>query len=225
MFRIQSFILISTIILFVAACSLKAAAEPEIAFVLKVSGNAKIKSGTSNWTDLTKGSRLRSGDQIRTGANTLVAIVFLDDKTMLKIRSDSDVRLQGDKNQKGIAKKIAMDIGQIWTRVTPGGAGFRLETPSGVAAVKGTEFYGIIDSNGETFIIGIDGFIEFFNDLGSILVGKGQTGGAAKGQKPTVKTSEQVDEWAKSDVIEELDLEFKNPEGAKKHLKIKYKQK
>ncbi|MBN2355590.1 FecR domain-containing protein [candidate division KSB1 bacterium] len=202
-----------------------AALDPEIAFVLKVTGNAKVKTESTHWTDLSKGMRLHSGDQIRTGANTLVAIIFIDDKTMVKIRSDSEIRFTGEKVQKGIAKKLAMDIGDMWARVTPGGAGFRLETPSGVAAVKGTEFYGITDSSGETIIIGIEGFIEFFNELGSILIGKGQTGSAAKGGKPVLTETPSFDDWAKTDTIDELDIEFENSEGVKKHLKIRYKQK
>lgn len=197
----------------------------EIAFVLKVSGNAKFKSEKTNWMDISKGTRLRSGDQIRTGANTLVAIIFIDDKTMLKIRSDSEIRLHGEKEQKGIAKKLAMEFGEIWTRVTPGGAGFRLETPSGVAAVKGTEFYALTDRSGHTTIIGIEGFVEFFNELGSVLIGKGQTGSAAKGDKPSLSPTQSFEDWAKQDVVDELDIEFQNSEGAKKHLKIKYKQK
>jgi len=202
-----------------------AAPSPEIAFVLKVTGNAKFKTEKANWTDLVKGTRLHSGDQIRTGANTLISIVFIDDKTMLKIRSDSDVRLQGEKNEKGLSKKLMMDVGQMWARVTPGGAGFRLETPSGVAAVKGTEFYGITDAAGVTMILGIEGFVEFFNDLGTVLVGKGQTGQAAKGDKPSLSPTQPFDDWAKTETIEELDMEFKNPEGVNKHLKIRYKQK
>ncbi len=197
----------------------------EIAFVLKVSGNAKFKTEKTNWTDLSKGTRLRSGDQIRTGTNTLVALVFIDDKTMVKIRSDSEIRLQGEKEPKGISKKLAMNFGDLWARVTPGGAGFRLETPSGVAAVKGTEFYALTDRAGNTTIIGIEGFIEFFNELGSILIGKGQTGSATKGGQPSLSPTQSFDDWAKQDVVDELDIEFQNSEGAKKHLKIKYKQK
>ena len=161
-------------------------APAEVAFVLKVSGDTKFKRGSADWAVLKKGSRLYDQDLIRTGANALVAIVFLDDKTMVKIRSDSEVKIETSKTAKGLHKRVIMEMGQIWSKVVPGRGGFQLETPSGVAAVKGTEFYGLIDENGETVIIGIEGIVEFFNELGSVLVKKGDTRRASKRSMPCV---------------------------------------
>lgn len=194
----------------------------EVAFVLKVTGEAQVKSSAADWSPLKKGARLHNQDQIRTGANGLVAIVFLDDKTMMKIRADSEVRIETTTTEKGLHKRVLMEMGQMWSRVVPGRGGFQLETPSSVAAVKGTEFYGMIDENGETVIIGIEGIIQLYNQLGSVLVKKGETGRAAKRSQPEVTATTEFDNWAAEDEVQELDLEYQNEAGEKKHLKIRY---
>jgi hypothetical protein len=198
----------------------------DLALVLKVTGDAKVKAGYRNWSQLAKGQRLNSGDKIKTGDDALVALIFTDDKSMLKIRSDAEVSLGGERTSKGITKRLAMDVGQMWAKVNPKGAGFRLETPSGVAAVKGTEFYGVVDSFGNTTIIGIDGLVELLNEFGSVLVGKGQTGQITKGEKPDVGGSGQFDDWSDMDQKEGLiEIEFENADGMKKQLEIEYRQK
>jgi hypothetical protein len=199
-------------------------ASEEVAFVLKITGEARVKTGNADWTLLKKGMRLHNQDMIRTGANALVAIVFLDDKTMMKIHADSEVKIVTNKTDKGLHKRIIMEMGQMWSKVVPGRGGFQLETPSGVAAVKGTEFYGLLDENGQTVIIGIEGIVELINELGSVLVKKGETGRSAKGSVPTVGATTGFEDWASDDQVQELDLEFQNDTGVTKHLKIKYKK-
>ncbi|MBN1540936.1 FecR domain-containing protein [candidate division KSB1 bacterium] len=208
-----------------AAPSPSSSAEKDIALVLKVKGEAQVKLNSRPWQSLQKGSRLSSGTEIRTGHDALVALVFTDDKSMMKIRQDSQVLLKGQRDQNQIRKQIAVDLGAIWARITPGGAGFRMETPSGVAAVKGTEFYGIVGPDGVTIIIGIRGLIELFNETGSVLVGAGQTGTATKDQIPELQMTQQLDNWAEEDnLVRELEIEFQNEKSETKTLKIRYRE-
>jgi len=197
----------------------------EMALVLKVTGDAKIKSQMQDWSTLKKGGRISNGDRIRTGENALVSLVFIDDKTLMKIRANSEVEIAGDKVSKGISKKLAMQVGEIWNKVTPNGAGFRIETPSGVAAVKGTEFYTIVDNQGQTFVFGIDGLVQLLNEFGEALVGKGQMGFAKKGDKPNTTTATSLPDWGMADENQELDIEFQNSDGTKKQLQIRFKKK
>lgn len=202
-----------------------ALASRDVALVLKVKGNARLKSPRRNWSMLKKGKRLQGGDKVRTGEESLVAIVFTDDKSMMKIHSESEVAIKGERTKKGIRKKIFMNLGQLWARINPKGGGFQVETPSGVAAVKGTEFYLFRDETGQMTVIGIRGLVELFNDLGKVMVGKGQTGTLKKGVKPTLKKTVKVDDWAKEGSDEnEMQIEFEDKDGVKKNLKIRYKK-
>ncbi|HPI72617.1 MAG TPA: FecR family protein [bacterium] len=202
-----------------------AADVTEMAFVLKVSGDAKIKTAKQDWAALLKGARIRNGDRIKTGENGLVSLVFIDDKALMKIRANSQVEIRGERNAKGIGKELAMQIGEAWNKVSPNGPGFRIETPSGVAAVKGTEFYTLVDDQGQTFVYGIEGLIQLLNELGEVMVAKGQMGFSKKGAKPTAVAAARTPDWSMGDEIQELNIEFENSDGGKKNLQIKFKKK
>jgi hypothetical protein len=198
--------------------------DQDIALVLKINGQVEFES-QSNWHQLRKGQRLDDGTKIRTAENALVAIVFTDDKSMMKIRGGSLVEINGDRNGKRIKKRIRLDLGSIWSRITSGGAGYRLETPSGVAAVKGTTFYTMVDQNGFTTVIGIEGLVELFNNLGSVDVGQGTTGTLIKSQEPSLAPTKTYEDWAGSDgATMLLEIELKNDKNETKMLRIRFEQ-
>ena len=58
----------------------------KIAVATKVKGLTEImKVGKKNFNGLKAGSVLEDGDKIRTGKSGFVAIIFIDDKSILKI--------------------------------------------------------------------------------------------------------------------------------------------
>jgi hypothetical protein len=196
----------------------------EIALVIKVTGAAEVKSSDGRWTPIVQGQRLNSGDFIKTGEASLVAIVFTDDKSMIKIRSLSQIQLQGDRKKEGIAKRLLITIGQVWLKIKPKGAGFRMVTPSGVAAVRGTEFYAYVDA-AQTIIIGIEGQVELFNREGSVMVTPGKTGTIAPKVPPTMTDTLGLNDWAKTDdTNQSLEIEFQGDDGNKKQVKIRYRE-
>lgn len=100
-----------------------------------------------------------------------------------------------------------------------------VETPSGVAAVKGTEFYGIVDADGNTQIIVIEGIVQLMNKLGEILIEAGQTGKLTKNGAPVAFNTDpnSVLSWAREDRNgNELKFEFQDSNGNKKYLKLLY---
>ncbi|NOZ57549.1 MAG: hypothetical protein GXO73_12265, partial [Calditrichaeota bacterium] len=160
-----------------------AAVDRDVALVLKSKGDAKVRKAiTKKWEQAKRGKRLDSGDLVRTGEDGLVALVFTDDKSMLKVRANSDVTIRAKREKKSVSKRIFMEVGQLWAKVTKGQTDFRVETPSGVAAVKGTEFYGMVDRDGTFTVIGIQGLVELFNRYGSVMVGPGKTGRVRRGE-------------------------------------------
>ncbi len=210
--------------LFAISASAWSAPGRDIALVLKVQGMAEIQQ-TSSWDELNRGHRINSGDKIRTGRDAMVALVFTDDKSMMKIRSESELTIRGNREEEGIKKRLMLALGSLWSKIKPGGAGFKVETPSGVAAVKGTEFYTIVDDEGTTRIIGITGIVELLNDLGSVLVKAGQTGILPPDESPDVTETDSFEDWANKDQKEnrQLEIEFKDESSDKKTLKIEYR--
>lgn len=195
-----------------------------IAFVLKASGDVQYRPGTKGtWKRLRSGTRLRSGDRIQTGSMSLVSIVFTDDKSLMKIRSYSDVTIKTKKKQKTLSKRIFAHFGELWFKVTRNQSEFAVETPSGIAAVKGTEFYAIIGKDGQTTIIGIEGIVQLITRLGKALVKAGNSGTFDEDSAPSIGKTEpgKVPSWGddspNGDILE---LEFQDKDGNKKKLRI-----
>jgi hypothetical protein len=206
------------------SCLSTAQSRDEIALVIKCDGNAHYRQLDRDWTELNINTILCDGDQVKTERGALVTIVFIDDKSLMKIREESQLILHGKREEKNIIKKIGQQLGQLWFKVTNQETQLQIETPSGIAAVKGTEFYSLVDDLGNTTIIGISGIVELFNSLGRVQVGPSQTGKAGKKIIPFVeKTKEPMDWGTDSGTLNELEIEFENENGEKKRLKLQYK--
>jgi hypothetical protein len=54
-----------------------------------------------------------------------------------------------------------------------------VQTPSGVAAVKGTVFVVRVDAQGNTTVLTFEGAVDFFNDAGLVSVERGRKVSAA----------------------------------------------
>jgi ferric-dicitrate binding protein FerR (iron transport regulator) len=89
--------------------------------------------------------------------------------------SQLTVTATGDRNT--MVKTLTMDVGELYARVARNERerSFQIQTPSGVAAVKGTTFIVRVAQDGTATVITLDGVVEFFNGAGTADVGEGQT--------------------------------------------------
>lgn len=121
------------------------------------------------------GDRLRHRDVVATSANTRAALRFTDDGSILRINPNSQVRLTTGDERGAVVRTLELEFGEVWARVNRRpGAEFRIQTPAGVAAVKGTEFLVRVDSAGGATVVTLEGVVEFFNQAGRTDVGAGQ---------------------------------------------------
>ncbi|HEU0012929.1 MAG TPA: FecR family protein [Longimicrobium sp.] len=125
------------------------------------------------------GDRLRNRDVVFTSPNTRAALRFTDDGSILRINPSSQVRLTTGEERGALVRTLELEFGEVWARVTRGqGTQFRVQTPAGVAAVKGTEFLVRVDSAGNTVVVTLEGVVEFFNQAGRTDVAAGQRASA-----------------------------------------------
>lgn len=199
----------------------------DVAIVLKSNGKVTVKeSSTKQWKNSQRGKRLDSGDIVKTYDNSFAAIMFTDDKTMLKVRDNSLLAVRGKREKKSISKRISCTLGNFWLKVKKQNVQLVVETPSGVAAVKGTEFYGVVNEDGSTMIIAVEGLVQLINKYGEQFVKAGQTGTMEKDQAPKVEDTDpdsKPDWGSEGEGENELDLEFEDANGNKKHFKVKYR--
>ena len=92
------------------------------------------------------GDRLRDRDLLATSANTRAALRFTDDGSILRLNPSSRVRLTSGDERGVVVRTLQLEFGELWARVAHhDGTTLRVQTPAGVAAVKGTEFVVKVD--------------------------------------------------------------------------------
>jgi hypothetical protein len=223
----QIFILL---ILCVSWSCLHAFEGDKVALTRQVKGDVKIKhSGERRFkSDLLIGQVIYNGDQVKTGSNGFVAIVFLDDKSEIKIRENSDLVIFGDRTERGIDKRLSITVGTLKARVEPIlKSGFIVTTASSTASVKGTEFWVICHLKEGDIFMGISGLIEIRNRKSGqvIQVGEYQKGySTLDGQLSKKEFSPKelpVDEEA-TVTIRHLELQMQDNQGTTKTLQLEF---
>lgn len=192
--------------------------DKDVALMLKAAGSVQIKKGRNNWFTAKRGQRLDSGELVRTGDNSLAALVFTDDKSQLKVRANSSVTINGKREPEGIIKRISLGFGELWAKVTKQNTSMRVETPSGVATVKGTEFNCLYINN--NFIVYCrEGLMEVFNQFGSMLLGADEMARLVQGAPPEriQGNPDEIFELGDDEGME-LRIEFEDEDGNKKSL-------
>ncbi len=175
-----------------------------------------------------KGMQLFEGDKITTGEGARAAFI-MQDGSMIKLYENTDMQLNVSARKKK-KNRLKVLVGHLWAKIKKQDSGLEIETPSAVAAIKGTELE--ISINGKVVkLIVWDGLVDWFNDLGKKLVGAGNQSSAQPGQAPTDPTKadlENRDQWWDS-VVEPANKTLKtivrDKDGKEHKVNIKYDKK
>lgn len=217
---------IFTIVFVFCAFTATGIAAETIAVILKAKGPVNLVRGNkSSQIKVKRGFRLEHGDKIVTGKKGYTALRFIDDASLLRIRSNSTCIIRGQKEKNKVLKNIYLEVGTIFARVTKQRGKFEISTPTSVASVKGTEWITEQRMEGGTFYFGLEGIVEITNDAGTALVHEGETGYVeSKGTAPiTFETKDgTVPEFDEGEGDEDFfEFEFESDDGQKKLLQFK----
>ena len=219
------------ICLFLAG-SVLIAAEQKIAMISKVRGDVTFRHGDQNTfrNEAKTGTVLVDGDVIKTGKESFVALIFLDDKSQVKLLENCDLEIRGQKVRNRINKDLSMNYGQLKAEVSNTMKGeFRISTPTSVASVKGTDFWVLSHPIRGDMIIGLSGLIELMNQITGYMttVGPNQTGiSMPNGEVSTQTTNPDdipKDEMTGEKELQQLRIQFQNPQGETKNIIIDYR--
>ena len=204
-------------------------AEEKIAIATKIIGNALYIRGDEGEAKIKKGHIFETGDIITTKKGGFVALLFIDDKTALKIKEKSKLTISGKRSARSIAKEIKLDGGVIRAIVSKQKqSDFIIRTSVSVASVKGTDFW-VISNKSNDSLIGLDGIVEFSNIIsGQLLeITSGKTGlSSISGDLQSFTTDPKNipdDPSDNNKGSQKLEIEFEDASGNKKTLVIKYK--
>ncbi|MCB0833520.1 MAG: FecR domain-containing protein [Bacteroidetes bacterium] len=193
-----------------------------VAIVVKALGKAQVKQ-SSKWSNVGKGSRLYSGDEVQTKGDGYAAVMFLDDKSIVKVKPNSVLKIQGTYEGKSISKQMVMDVGELFVKVSRQKGSFQVVTPTSVASVKGTEFW-VLEGTQGTTVIGLEGLIDVLNKISNTTqpVSAGQTGKSGKDGEVTVTETKEEDIPDAGGLSEEIIIKFQDSDGNEKEVRIKY---
>jgi hypothetical protein len=200
----------------------------KIAVTTKVSGTVDYEqSGSSGFSVLKPGTILSDGDRIITGKNGFAALIYIDDKSMVKITGNTEIIIKGTRSTGSISKKVNIDRGTLRAQVNKQRKGeFVVQSSTSVASVKGTDFWLITDPETGDILIGLEGLVNLTNLASgeSTDVGAGNTGTSST--DGTVETSETNPDDIPSDPDEDdatsnqIEIEMEGPDGEIKTLLI-----
>lgn len=209
------------------------AASEDVAVTLMSKGVVEQKRGKSIWNSLKMGNLINDGDLIRTGGDGFASLVFLDDKSQLKVRPESEIVILAERdNDYNIAKKITVDVGQIFVDLTKPKGSFLVSTPTSVASVKGTEFWVLVAADGSSIILTLQGLVQLQSTITGLTVpvGAGQAGTVNKSGeiKITEITVEEIPTFVQPGEDENnnrIEIQFEDEEGNTKRIILELEEK
>lgn len=201
----------------------------KIAVATKIKGGVeRMVVGEKIFSVLKPGTILSDGDKIRSGRDGFAALIFIDDKSTLKIKENSELVITGQRTAASISKKINMDGGTIRATVMKQNTDFVIQTPTSVASVKGTDFWMLSDPSSGDQVIGLEGIISLVNsETGQeIDVTSGTTGASTlDGQVAVNETDPNLiptDPTDSGESASQVRIYLDGPNGAQKVLIIDY---
>ena len=151
----------------------------KIAFTTKVSGQVNLVNLQEQTVPLKRGTVINAGEQIVSLSDGLAVIMFIDDKSLLRVQRNTTLTISGERSATAISKQIDMQFGKLRAQISEQRQGaFVISTPTSVASVKGTDFWATSDPVLGDIFLGIEGLIEVENLISGevIRVGGGQMG-------------------------------------------------
>lgn len=173
-----------------AAFSGAGAAEQKVkvGIVTSLSGKVTLFAADSaKGGGIKLGQSLQAGDRLLTAANGRLGIV-LTDGTQLKVNYNTDITLRakdskGRSSERGVGS-IKVALGNLWAKVTAKKSRLEFDTPSAIAAVKGTELVIEVADSGDLCVKLTEGKLDVANDLGGVSLSALQQVCVSKGSAP-----------------------------------------
>ena len=201
-----------------------------VAVVTKVKGNVEVRHGDSgtSYNVAKAGELLKDEDFVRTGANAFAVLIYLDDKSMVKLKGNTNLSIRGKRTGKGLEKNLELTGGTVKAVVSKQRRGeFKITSPTSVASVKGTSFWIVTNTQTGDVVYNEEGVVQVTNLATGAIVDllENQTGFSTPDGGLTVSTtiaSDIPEDEDEDDVPKELRIIMTGPDGQEKVLIIKY---
>lgn len=175
-----------------------AQAKDPIAEVINVQGIAEVKTTPeASWQAAKLRQLLDSGAQARVGPDSRMALLLFD-QTQLRLKENTQVRLERTGDGKKAVTMIRLDAGKTWVQSKAIPDHLIMQTPAAVAAIRGTDWEMEVAPDGRAVLTVLHGKIDFYNDQGHVTVQRDERAVAEKGKAPvkfSLRSSSQRVQW------------------------------
>jgi len=152
--------------------------------IISVQGKGEYQNkGETRWKDAIVRQPVGQGSFVRTGDASRMAIL-LADQTQIRLASNSRAQFVQVGDNKDLDTVIRQHAGRSWTQSKNVPGNLRMETPTAVAAIRGTDWEMVVEEDGRSTLTVLSGEIGFSNDLGAITVKSGEQAIAEKDKAP-----------------------------------------
>ncbi|NQU28342.1 MAG: FecR domain-containing protein, partial [Candidatus Marinimicrobia bacterium] len=153
------------------------ASAESIARVMKAQGEVLVKRmGGEDFSEtVAPGVAINNGDALKVGEQSFAVVVFIDDRSVIKVKEQTEFEFIDSES----TRTLKIENGTLINNIADQGRTktFRIETPTSVASVKGTEFTAIVNSVfGVDQFLGTSGLIDVLNLISQqiVSIGAGQ---------------------------------------------------
>lgn len=182
-----------------------AIAVDHVAQIVSIQGKGEAKGfGDKDWKRAVVQQKLEPGNFVRTGDMSNMALLFRD-QTQVRLNQNSQLQIKtvADSNDSKTQTAVKLNAGRAWAQiknvggdnvVNAGRAGggqaknitgpLVMETPTATMSIRGTDWDVEVGDDGKSTLTVLSGYVEFYNDYGSVTVNKGEQAVAEHGKAP-----------------------------------------
>ena len=169
----------------VVQASAASAAPPEAgAEIVSLQGKGEYREpAESRWRNALVRQQLAQGHFVRTGDASRMGVLLFD-QTQIRLAANSMLQIKqvGDNRDRGTV--LNQSAGRSWTQSKNVPNRLSVETPSALAAIRGTDWELVVDEDGTSTLTVLSGEVLLSNDQGSVSIGAGEQARAQKGVAP-----------------------------------------
>ncbi len=191
--------------LFVVLAGLPASGADRAAEIVSLEGRGEFREAQqASWSLAKVRQELFPTNFVRTGDLSRMAVLFVD-RTQVRLAPNSVLQIKEAGGTRDAKTILNLNSGRSWVQSKTAPRGLVMETPSALAAIRGTDWEMAVDAEGRATLSVFSGEVELSNEHGSVVVNRGEQARAEKGKAPVkllVTVSRERVQWVSSVTVD-----------------------
>ena len=186
-----------------------AMAAEQAAQIVSIQGKGDAKGfGDKDWKPAAVQQKLEPGNYVRTGDMSNMGLLFRD-QTQMRLNQNSQLQIKtvADSDDSNTKTAVKLNTGRAWAQTKNVSGKLTMETPTATMSIRGTDWDIEVGDDGKSTLTVLSGYIEFFNDYGSVTVNKGEQAVAERGKPPIkilISNPKERVQWVNSYEVDPL---------------------